>query len=243
MLWKRGIAGGVYHAGLTHEQRQDSFKRWMKGEVRVMCATNAFGMGIDKPDVRLVLHADVPAQPEAYYQEAGRAGRDGLQAHAVLLWNESDIQRAKKNHELKFPPIDKVRSLYRALGTHLQLAIGAGKDQVFPVDFAALAKLTDSKPAEVLPSLQLLSLSGVLHLDEGSYMPSRMMVTLGYAASFTVRRPGSFSSFASFTSTSWPRTSMSSGYLSTVTVVARSSACSRSKLVVRCRPALVRRAV
>jgi ATP-dependent DNA helicase RecQ len=178
MLWKRGISSGVYHAGLTHEQRQESFKRWMKGEVRVMCATNAFGMGIDKPDVRLVLHADVPAQPEAYYQEAGRAGRDGLQAHAVLLWNESDIQRAKKNHELKFPPIEKVRALYRALGAHLQLAIGAGQDQVFPVDFGALAKLTDSKPAEVVASLQILALSGVLHFDEGSYVPSRMMVTL-----------------------------------------------------------------
>jgi ATP-dependent DNA helicase RecQ len=190
-LWKRGMASGVYHAGLTHEQRRDVFNRWMKGDVRVMCATNAFGMGIDKPDVRLVLHADVPTQPEAYFQEAGRAGRDGMPAHAALLWNESDIQRREKNHEIKFPPHDRIRSVYRALGAHLQLAIGAGKDEVFPIDFGELGKLTGLKPAEVVAALQLLSLSGVLYFDEGSYSPSRVMLVLDKSGlySFQVAHP------------------------------------------------------
>ncbi len=190
-LSKRAIVSGVYHAGLSHEQRLTAFKHWMKGEVRVICATNAFGMGIDKPDVRLVLHADVPTQPEGYFQEAGRAGRDGLQAHAVLLWNESDVLRAIKNHTIKFPPHEKIRSVYRALGAHLQLAIGAGMDEVFPVDFGELSKLTDSKPVEVVAALQLLSLSGVLHFDEGSYSPSRVMVSLDKNAlySFQVAHP------------------------------------------------------
>ncbi|MFM7727152.1 MAG: ATP-dependent DNA helicase RecQ, partial [Flavobacteriales bacterium] len=190
-LWKRGMSSGVYHAGLSHEQRRESFNRWMKGEMRVICATNAFGMGIDKPDVRLVLHADVPAQPEAYFQEAGRAGRDGNAAHAVLLWNESDVKRRERNHEIKFPPHEKIRSLYRALGTHLQLAIGAGKDEVFPIDYGELGKLTDSKPAEVLAALQLLNLSEVLYFDEGSYSPSRIMLLLDKSGlySFQVAHP------------------------------------------------------
>jgi len=190
-LWKRGIISGVYHAGLTHEQRRESFNRWMKGEVRVVCATNAFGMGIDKPDVRLVLHADVPAQPEAYFQEAGRAGRDGHAAHAVLLWNESDVVRRAKNHDIKFPSKERVKALYRALGSHLQLAIGAGKDEIFPIDFGELGKLTDSKPAEVVAMLQLLSLSGILYFDEGSYSPSRIMLLLDKSGlySFQVAHP------------------------------------------------------
>jgi ATP-dependent DNA helicase RecQ len=148
-------------------------------------------MGIDKPDVRLVLHADVPAQPEAYFQEAGRAGRDGHAAHAVLLWNESDVLRRAKNHDIKFPSKERVKALYRALGSHLQLAIGGGKDEIFPIDFGELGKLTDSKPAEVVAMLQLLSLSGILYFDDGSYSPSRIMLLLDKSGlySFQVAHP------------------------------------------------------
>jgi len=111
-LVRMGIQAAPYHAGLSHELKMTTFQKWMSNELKIVCATSAFGMGIDKPDVRFVLHAQMPLQPEAYFQEAGRAGRDGLDAFSQIFWNDEDIAIARQRLSMKFPSIDKVAECY-----------------------------------------------------------------------------------------------------------------------------------
>lgn len=174
MLQQAGISATFYHAGMSHAERREAFQRWLTNDVRVMCATNAFGMGIDKPDVRFVLHADVPQNMESYFQEAGRGGRDQLSAHAVLLWREHDLEKLDQHIAQKYPDMAAVRAAYQAVGDYLQLAIGAGKDTVHTLALAEVCKRAQLNYATFYQCIQLLQLAGYLTLDESTWMPSRL---------------------------------------------------------------------
>ena len=135
-LTSQGISASFYHAGLGHQMRSERQEAWKKGEIRVMVCTNAFGMGIDKPDVRFVVHMDLPESPEAYFQEAGRAGRDGLRSYAVLLWNGSDTARAKMLEKVSFPSLEFIEDVYQKLHAFFGIPYGAGEGRQLKFDMA-----------------------------------------------------------------------------------------------------------
>lgn len=139
-LKENQISADFYHAGLTHEQRSEKQNLWKTDQIRVMVSTNAFGMGIDKPNVRFVVHMDLPDSPEAYFQEAGRGGRDEKIAYAVLLFNNSDKVKLEKRIRDAFPEISVIKEVYNALGNHLELPYGAGKDLSFDFSIADFSK-------------------------------------------------------------------------------------------------------
>src|SRR5439155_14260284 len=121
LLQMQNISCTNYHAGLKQDERNERQKEWVDGKVRVIVCTNAFGMGIDKPDVRLVVHVDIPDCLENYYQEAGRAGRDGRKSYAVLLYAQKDLLELQDLHIVRFPGLDQIRNVYAALTHFLQL--------------------------------------------------------------------------------------------------------------------------
>lgn len=182
LLNRSGVISAFYHAGLPAPARAKTFEDWMNGEVRMMCATNAFGMGIDKPDVRIVIHADVPSNPEAYFQEAGRAGRDGLAAYAVLLWNEEDPDKLLRQVETRYPPEGFLRRTYQLLGEYFRVALGSGKETTHPLDIGDFSSRYGLRAAEVLSALRLLEAAGYISLNESTQVPSRLH--------FTVNRTG-----------------------------------------------------
>ena len=136
LLTANGIDASFYHAGLGQETRSDRQSKWKKGQIRVMVCTNAFGMGIDKPDVRFVVHFDVPDSPEAYFQEAGRAGRDLKRSFAVLLWNSSDIRRLRQMATVSFPSMEYIEDIYHKIHAHYEIPYdtGMGRQLKFNID-------------------------------------------------------------------------------------------------------------
>ncbi len=136
ILVENGINADFYHAGLPDELRDKKQAAWSAGETRVIVATNAFGMGIDKADVRFVIHWDIPDSIENYFQESGRAGRDNKPAYAVLLYSPSDKTRLNDSLRQKFPPVEKIKDTYEALCNFLQVPLGSGKDNVFDFNMA-----------------------------------------------------------------------------------------------------------
>ncbi len=175
-LWLRehGVTAHNYHAGLTQESKDLRQKDWMEDKVQVIVCTNAFGMGIDKPDVRLVIHMDVPDSIEAYFQEAGRAGRDGKKSWAVLLWSKADKTRLKKNVTVSFPEKEVIFRVYNALGNFFQLASGHGEDLVYDFNMIDFCKAYSFNLLTVFNSLKILQRAGYIEYEEESHNPSRV---------------------------------------------------------------------
>ena len=174
-LTARGYSATYYHAGLSGMEKDERQQRWTAGAIRIMVATNAFGMGIDKPDVRLVLHLDLPDSPEAYFQEAGRAGRDGLTAYAVLLYSPSDRTRLTRRIADTFPDRDFIRTVYEHLCYYYQMAMGDGLQVMRPFDLAEFCRNFRHFPVPVESALRLLSRAGYIDYTEEQEYASRLM--------------------------------------------------------------------
>lgn len=172
------ISADFYHAGLSNRVRSNKQDQWHTGKTRVIVATNAFGMGIDKPDVRFVIHIDSPDSLEAYFQEAGRAGRDGKKAAAVLLFNNADKTKLKKHITVAFPKIPSIKRIYQALCNHLQIAEGFGKSQVFEFGLQNFSQAYKFQQAMVYNSLKILQREGYLEFTDEVDSPSRIYFTV-----------------------------------------------------------------
>jgi ATP-dependent DNA helicase RecQ len=170
-LISQGVAACCYHAGIKSELRTEAQADWMMGKSRVIVATTAFGMGIDKADVRLVVHFDVAEDLESWYQESGRAGRDGGDATALTLYNQTDIKKLKGSSKLLFPDAGYLREVYQAVVEYLQVPISGQPDQYFPFEVTDFSKKFSMKPAAVLPALRLLSQEGLWTLTDSVFHP------------------------------------------------------------------------
>ncbi len=176
LLLKNKIKANYYHAGLDRKTRVQRQSDWMNEEIRIIVATNAFGMGIDKPNVRLVIHLDLPDCLEAYFQEAGRAGRDEKQAYAVLLFENADILDARHNLLISFPEPNVIKNIYQALGNYYQLPVGAGKDLQFEFDLFSFSDKNKFNSIITFNALKFLEKEGYLILTEALHNPSRLFI-------------------------------------------------------------------
>ncbi|HSW67407.1 MAG TPA: helicase-related protein, partial [Bacteroidales bacterium] len=175
-LLKNKIVSDYYHAGLETPERNRKQAAWISGKIRIMVCTNAFGMGIDKPNVRLVVHMDLPDSLEAYFQEAGRAGRDENKSWAVLLFDQSDITDLKDNLALSYPQPDKIREVYQALGNYCQLPAGSGKGQSFNFELLEFCRQYRLQHVVAFNALKILEKEGYILLDDSSDSPSLLHV-------------------------------------------------------------------
>jgi ATP-dependent DNA helicase RecQ len=173
-----GIQSSFYHAGLSAKERFSRQEKWQNNECRVMVCTNAFGMGIDKADVRLIIHVGIPADIESYIQEAGRAGRDGEKAFALLLSNPADISKAKEKLEAQFPDLELIKRVYQAFFNSQQQAIGTGKDSVFKLNIAELAQKYNMNTFSILHAFKHLELCGYFHLSDAFHSPSTVQIKM-----------------------------------------------------------------
>ncbi|MBN2520034.1 MAG: RecQ family ATP-dependent DNA helicase, partial [Bacteroidales bacterium] len=173
-LLNHKIPASYYHAGLKTNTRSERQNNWNSGITRIIVATNAFGMGIDKPDVRFVIHYDLPDSVEEYYQEAGRAGRDGKKSYGVLLFNNSDNLSVKQRIRNNFPDIDTIKKVYQALGNYLKVPIGGGKGNAYDFNLATFASNYNLNIRIAYSSLKFLEREGYIELTEDIDNPSRV---------------------------------------------------------------------
>ena len=168
------LNASIYHGGMLPEERNQSLRQWMSGESPVMIATNAFGMGIDKPNVRFVLHYDFPESIEAYVQEAGRGGRDGNQARSIVFLDGTEKATLQEKFELKFPDITLISMAYERLLNSLRIAIGSGKNETYPVDINSLSEITSLSYLQLYNILKILELNQELYFDESTFHPPKV---------------------------------------------------------------------
>lgn len=173
-LNKKDISADYFHAGLSNAEKDRKQKAWTEDEIRVMVSTNAFGMGIDKPDVRTVIHVDVPDSPEAYFQEAGRGGRDGEKSRAFLIYSKNDITKIKRRIGDTFPPKEFVVRVYEALGNYFQIAVGSGLDRMFDFNINDFCSKFKMPVVRTFNALKILERGGYLVATEESENSSRL---------------------------------------------------------------------
>lgn len=177
LLTLQNIPADYYHAGLPQEIRNAKQHAWINSEVRVMVCTNAFGMGIDKPDVRSVIHFDIPECLENYYQEAGRAGRDGKKSYAVLVYQEENLQALAAMPDKRFPPISEIKKIYQALADYLQVPVGIGEGQYYDFDLMTFIKNFKLDGMLVVNTLKVLEQEGHITFSENIFLPSQVNFT------------------------------------------------------------------
>jgi ATP-dependent DNA helicase RecQ len=173
-LKKNKFSVDYYHAGLKPEERSKKQDAWINSKTKIIVSTNAFGMGIDKADVRSVIHMDLPESMEAYYQEAGRAGRDGARSYAVLLYNITDKLNIEKKLKQHFPEYDELLNIYDSLGNYFKLAVGSGEGESFEFDISTFAANFKFPIQKILTSLHILEQQGLISVAESVYTPSRI---------------------------------------------------------------------
>ncbi|WP_246581429.1 RecQ family ATP-dependent DNA helicase [Echinicola shivajiensis] len=171
-LYQLGISATYYHAGLDKETREVRQLDWKNNKIRVMVATNAFGMGIDKPDVRLVIHVDMPENLENYYQEAGRAGRDEWKAFAVILYHDRDLELLQERAEQAYPPIDFIKRVYQSLANYYRIAVGSSLMVSYDFDITAFTNIYNLDVLLTYHALKILQEEGMVELNEGFYSAS-----------------------------------------------------------------------
>ncbi|MBL0342619.1 MAG: RecQ family ATP-dependent DNA helicase [Bacteroidetes bacterium] len=174
LLQQYKISADFYHAGLSAQLRNEKQDQWKSGKTRVMVCTNAFGMGIDKPDVRTVIHMDLPDSPEAYYQEAGRAGRDEKTAYAIVLYNETDIADLKRRQETSFPAIKEIRNVYQAIANYLQVPVDSGMGVSYDFEITKFISNYNFNPITALSCLRVLEAEGLISVSDAVFIPSRV---------------------------------------------------------------------
>lgn len=179
MLNEAGIPATFYHAGLDTTVKDERQQAWQHDQMRVMVSTNAFGMGIDKPDVRLVIHIDCPDSIEAYFQEAGRAGRDGFKAYAVLLYNDADERKLEKRIADTFPEKDYIRQVYEHLAYFYQIGVGSGYNHTFEFNIDKFCHTFRHFPIQVDSALKILNRAGYIEYTEEQDNQARVMFTIG----------------------------------------------------------------
>ena len=177
-LCSQGESAGFYHAGLSKEERSSIQEKWKRGDLRVIAATNAFGMGIDKPDVRFVCHFDVPEAVESYYQEAGRAGRDGLRSWAVLLWNKSDIRRLESIYQTTFPGLDYMADIYQKMYKFFNIAYEDGAGAVYKFNLMEFVRRYKLGAAMAYNAIKYIETAGYWSVTDEIDNPTRITFTV-----------------------------------------------------------------
>ena len=188
-LAAEGVEASFYHAGLPSEERTLRQNAWKQGSIRVMVCTNAFGMGIDKPDVRFVVHMSLPESPEAYFQEAGRAGRDGLRSWAVLLWNSGDVQSIRMLQRLSFPEPEYIEDIYQKIHVYAGIPYGGGEGAQVKFGLGDFCSRFSLKANEVFHALKYLGMSGHLSYCEDVERPTRVRILASRDALYDIDLP------------------------------------------------------